>query len=85
MRTNAKAYDEKTRTEADQYSESVKNKLFNDVKVIEGNITSLKKFEDEYRSRLKDFLGQLINQVSASDNYQDVHAIADDKNTHSNK
>ncbi|MBR2556615.1 MAG: DivIVA domain-containing protein [Aeriscardovia sp.] len=85
LRTNAKAYDEKTRTEADQYSESVKNKLFNDVKVIEGNITSLKKFEDEYRSRLKDFLGQLINQVSASDNYQDVHAIADDKNTHSNK
>ena len=36
--------------------------------------TSLKKFENEYRSRLKDFLGQLMDQVSVSNNYDEEHA-----------
>ena len=42
------------------------------MKVIEGNIQGLKQFETEYRARLTDFLGQLMNQVSDSNAYSKV-------------
>lgn len=71
IRSDAQAYDSKTRTDADNYAKSVKAKLMKDTTVIEGNITSLKKFENEYRTRLTDFLNQLIKQVSATNNYSD--------------
>ena len=38
-------------------------------KVIEGNIQGLKQFETEYRARLTEFLGQLVSQVSDTNNY----------------
>ena len=36
---------------------------------VEGNIQGLKQFETEYRARLTEFLGQLVSQVSDTNNY----------------
>ena len=62
-------YDSKTRTAADDYAQQVRDNLETQTKVIEGNIKGLKQFETEYRARLTDFLGQLVNQVSDTNNY----------------
>ena len=65
VRQNADAYDNKTRGDADMYSRQVKDKLYADSKVIEGNIDNLKQFESDYRSRLTSFL-QEQSQAEAS-------------------
>ena len=62
-------YDSKTRTAADDYAQQVRDNLEAQTKVIEGNIQGLKQFETEYRARLTEFLGQLVSQVSDTDNY----------------
>ena len=50
-------------------AQQVRDNLENQAKVIEGNIKGLKQFETEYRARLTDFLGQLVDQVSDTNNY----------------
>ncbi len=72
VQRRAADYDNKTRTGADNYAKQVRGELENQVKVIEGNIQGLKQFETEYRTRLTDFLGQLMNQVSDSNAYSKV-------------
>ena len=62
-------YDSTTRTSADAYARQVRENLEKQTKVIEGNIQSLKQFETEYRTRLTDFLGQLVAQVSDENTY----------------
>ena len=69
VRQNADAYNTKTRGDADMYSRQVKDKLYADSKVIEGNIDSLKQFESDYRGRLTSFLSQLSDQINNTDNY----------------
>ena len=72
VQRRAADYDNKTRSGADNYAKQVRSELENQVKVIESNIQGLKQFETEYRTRLTDFLGQLMNQVSDSNNYSKV-------------
>ena len=55
--------------EADEYAQQVRDNLEAQTKVIEGNIQGLKQFETEYRARLTEFLGQLVSQVSDTNNY----------------
>ena len=69
VRAEAQAYDKKVRGSADDYAKAVKDKLFNDTKTIEANLEDLKKFESNYKSRLKDFLVQLMSQISTADDY----------------
>ena len=69
MRAEAQAYDKKVRTSADEYAKGVKDKLFDETRTIETNLEELKKFESNYKSRLKDFLMQLMAQVSKGDDY----------------
>lgn len=69
-RNVADEYDRRTRGAAEDYAEQVKDKLYADSKVIEGNIEGLKQFETEYRSRLTEFLDQLTQQISDTNNYQ---------------
>ena len=56
-------------TAADDYAQQVRDNLEAQTKVIEGNIQGLKQFETEYRARLTEFLGQLVSQVSDTNNY----------------
>ena len=65
-------YDSTTRTAADAYARQVRENLEKQTKVIEGNIQSLKQFETEYRTRLTDFLGQLVAQVSDENTYSSM-------------
>ena len=65
-------YDSKTRTAADDYAQQVHDNLETQSKVIEGNIQGLKQFETEYRARLTEFLGQLVSQVSDTNNYSQI-------------
>ena len=71
MQQRAAEYDKNTRSAADTYAEQVRDNLQAQSKVVEGNIQSLKQFETEYRARLTEFLGQLVSQVSESNNYED--------------
>ena len=50
----------------------MRDNLESQSKVIEGNIQGLKQFETEYRARLTEFLGQLVSQVSDTNNYSQV-------------
>ena len=72
VQRRAAEYDQKTRNGADAYAEEVRNNLETQSKVIEGNIQSLKHFESEYRARLTEFLGQLVSQVSDTNNFNQV-------------
>lgn len=72
VQRRAADYDSKTRTAADNYAMQVRDNLEAQSKVIEGNIQGLKQFETEYRARLTEFLGQLVSQVSDSNNYDKV-------------
>ena len=65
-------YDSTTRTAADAYARQVRENLEKQTQVIEGNIQSLKQFETEYRTRLTDFLGQLVAQVSDENAYAEL-------------
>ena len=69
VRSEAQSYDKKIRTSADDYAKGVKDKLFDDTRTIEANLEELKKFEANYKSRLKDFLMQLMAQISKGDDY----------------
>ncbi|MCH4160916.1 MAG: DivIVA domain-containing protein [Bifidobacterium sp.] len=79
VQKRAQQYDKETRTGADQYAAGVKDKLVTQSKVIEGNIQGLKQFESEYRSRLTEFLGQLVSQVSDTNSYQAAEGSNDSK------
>ena len=72
MQTRAQEYDKNTRDSADRYAADVKNKLMDQSKVLEENIQGLKQFEAGYRSKLTEFLNQLINQISDTSNYQSM-------------
>ena len=72
MQRRAADYDAKTRSAADDYAQQVRDNLESQSKVIEGNIQGLKQFETEYRARLTEFLGQLVSQVSDTNNYSQV-------------
>lgn len=70
MQKRAFDYDSKTRTAADDYAQQVRDNLRDPDQCHQG-VTwwSLCEFETEYRARLTDFLGQLVNQVSDTNNY----------------
>ena len=72
VQRRAADYDAKTRSAADDYAQQVRDNLESQSKVIEGNIQGLKQFETEYRARLTEFLGQLVSQVSDTNNYSQV-------------
>ena len=50
----------------------MRDNLESQSKVIESNIQGLKQFEGEYRSRLTDFLNQLVSQVADSNSFNKV-------------
>ena len=54
----------------------MRDNLTHQSKVIEGNIQGLKQFESEYRARLTEFLTNLQQQVSDSNNYDTVEQPA---------
>lgn len=72
VQRRAAEYDKKTRTGADTYAQQVRDNLESQSKVIEGNIQGLKQFEGEYRTRLTEFLNQLVAQVSDSNSFSKV-------------
>ena len=54
----------------------MRDNLTHQSKVIEGNIQGLKQFETEYRARLTDFLNNLQQQVSDTNNYDKIEQPA---------
>lgn len=78
VHNRAAEYDTNTRQAADTYAQQVHDNLEHQTRVVEGNIQGLKQFETEYRARLTDFLGQLLAQVSESNNYNQVSSPAHD-------
>ncbi|WP_300765760.1 DivIVA domain-containing protein [uncultured Bifidobacterium sp.] len=72
VQRRAAEYDSKTRSGADSYAQQVRENLESQSKVIESNIQGLKQFEGEYRSRLTDFLNQLVAQVSDTNSFNKV-------------
>ncbi|MCH4158763.1 MAG: DivIVA domain-containing protein [Bifidobacterium minimum] len=72
IQRRAAEYDSKTRSSADSYAQQVRDNLESQSKVIERNIQGLKQFEGEYRSRLTDFLNQLVSQVADSNSFNKV-------------
>jgi DivIVA domain-containing protein len=77
VQRRAGEYDQKTRSAAEVYAKHVRENLAEESKAAEANIQSLKQFETEYRSRLTDFLKQLVSQVGESDSYNAVEESKD--------
>ncbi|MDN6235069.1 MAG: dihydrouridine synthase, partial [Bifidobacterium crudilactis] len=77
----ADEYAKRTHTDADNYSTRVHSEAdaYSTKTRFEGNIQGLKQFEAEYRSRLTEFLGQLVSQVSDTNSYQGVEGSNDSK------
>ena len=69
MQKRAFDYDSKTRTAADDYAQQVRDNLEAQTKGHRRQHSGPQAVRNEYRARLTEFLGQLVSQVSDTNNY----------------